>query len=315
MNSKVLLFFLDNKYLSSYILIPLLFIHVINCLLEHKYINKKKYKNSKAKTNSKNGIMITYILIVILATLLILTKIPIIKYVINIINFGFLMYILIIEPIFSKKLSYDFIESNTVMSSFLFTELTYLIINCKLELFSSIQSEVISQLFIISYLFSMIFLITYILFINLKFILYYLCSNILNTLKSKIKQLITMLNDKYNLNIIDSKLQKQTSKITIIIVATKELIIFTCIIGVVSSLLNAIYYFIGIFNNCFSKIQNEDIYVIAKTSVFITLFIIYFIIQICNFFNPTIVSSYEFVASTIIIPLLLEALVKRNSGT
>ena len=88
---------------------------------------------------------------------------------------------------------------------------------------------------------------------------------------------------------------------------------FIIIVGFIS--LNAIYYFIGIFNNCFSKIQNEDIYVIAKASVFITLFIIYFIIQICNFFNPTIVSSYEFVASTIIIPLLLEALVKRNSGT
>ncbi len=53
MNSKVLLFFLDNKYLSSYILIPLLFIHVINCLLEHKYINKKNIKIPKLKPTRK----------------------------------------------------------------------------------------------------------------------------------------------------------------------------------------------------------------------------------------------------------------------
>ena len=157
MDSKILLFFLDNKLLGSYILIPLLFIHMINCLLERKYVEKKKKSKSKTKTNLKDGIMITYLLFIILITLLILTKMPIIKYIINIINFGFLMYILIIEPIFSKKLSYDFIESNTIMSSFLFTELTYLIINCKSELFSSIQNESITQLFLIAYLFAMFF--------------------------------------------------------------------------------------------------------------------------------------------------------------
>ncbi len=315
MDSKILLFFLDNKLLGSYILIPLLFIHMINCLLERKYVEKKKKSKSKTKTNLKDGIMITYLLFIILITLLILTKMPIIKYIINIINFGFLMYILIIEPIFSKKLSYDFIESNTIMSSFLFTELTYLIINCKSELFSSIQNESITQLFLIAYLFAMFFLIVYMFFINLKFILYYLCSNSLCTLNLKINQIISKIDEKYNLNIIDSKLQKQTKKIIAIVIATKELVIFTCIVGVIRSLLYAIYYFIRIFINCFSKIQNEDIYVIAKTSLFITLFIIYFIIQICNYFNTTIVSSYEFVASTIIIPLLLEALVKKNSGT
>lgn len=314
MDSKIILFFFNDKHLNSYILIPVFIFHLINCILEHKYVDKKKKKDSNNKTNLKDTFLIIYLLLIIFVTLVIFTKIPIIKNIINTINFSFLIYILIIEPIFSKKLSYNFIESNTMMSSFLFTELSFLIINSKLDLFSSILNNSIKQALIIGYLFAMIFLIIYILSINIKLILYYLCSNTFSNLTVNINNFVNKIDDRYNLEKIDLKMQKQTKKITAILVATKEIIVFTCIIGVIRSLLNAIYYFFKFFINCFSKIQNEDIYVISKLSLFITIFLIYFIIQASSFAS-SIISAYEFVASTIIIPLLLEALLKRNSNT
>lgn len=211
MDSKIIMFFFDNKYLSSYILIPVFTFHLINCILEHKYVDKKKKKGSKTnKTSLKDTFMIIYFLLIILITLIFFTKIHIVKYIINAINFSFLMYILIIEPIFSKRLSYNFIESNTMMSSFLFTELTFLVINSKLNLFSSIQNNYIKQLLIIGYLFSMFFLIVYILSINIKLILHYLCSNIISNLNVNIKDFIIKLDNRYSLDRINLELQKQT---------------------------------------------------------------------------------------------------------
>lgn len=310
MNSKIILFFLNTKHLNHYIFIPILLLYFANFFLELKYSKRKSNLKSDSSFERR---MTFYTVFVIIATLILLRNIPFIRKVIDIINYSFLIYILIVVPLFNKKIFYNFIEDNTTISLFLFMELYNIISKFKIIYLSSLSNQILLQALIILIIFSIIFLTIYIFLINIKFVLYYLSIYVFKPINDNLFKLITLLNKKFNKNIINEIITFKKFKFKSLMVSTANLILFTLFIIVIRSLLSVLLYFFEIFTNFFGNVDNRSLHKISKIAIISTIFSLYLIIQISHTFDSTIISSYEFISSTIVIPLLLEGFLTKSN--
>ena len=217
-----------------------------------------------------------------------------------------MVYIFIIEPLFNKKLDYGFIEKNTSLSSFLLINLLYILSKVNYDyLKETFSNQIVLQISIVSTLFIIIFLTLYCFILNTRFISYYLSNSYFITFDKKLEKIINKLDKRFDFEIIlDNK-----SKLYCFIIATKGLILFTIFQLITRSILFVIYFFIKKYINISKNINEINAYKISKASFIMAVFIVYIIIQISTCFNNSIIAIYEFVTSTLIIPIILETLI------
>ena len=306
MDSKLIIYFFKNKYSLLYILIPLLLLHLLNCFLEDKH-NKKNFNKQNEKTTKNEYIESFCIVSTIILLMFFIMNIPIIKNIILIINSSFLIYLLIIVPIFNKKIDYNFIEEKTMVSSFLLIQLSTFLLNIKIESSTLISNNIILQILI---LFIIIFLITYIFLINFRSILYYLGINTFEFMYKKLDILINRLTKKYYKISNNCSLKCNNTMLKYFFDIAKKILFFSFFIFIIRSLLIVIIFFIKIIKNRFNIIDNSWIYIISKIAIIFTIFFLYLALQTSNNIEPKIISSYEFISSAIVIPLILESLLK-----
>lgn len=311
MNLHDILSFMDSNYLKIYIISPLTVLHFVNCFLAHRH-SKKIIKEKSDKNNSRSKLSTGYFAFLLILVIGFLLQIPFIKHILIVTSSFFLIYYLIISPLFNKKLNIKFQEMNQTISLALITCLTYILIQKKSPYFELITNQVLSQILVIFIVFLIGFLIIYILLINLRIITYYLSVDYINNLNSKLYRTITYIDKNYNLDNKNRKVDSGKSKISVLLGETKSFVLFVVFEFIVNTILRSIYFFNGLIINKFHSINNRTLFTISKIAFISTMFSLYLLIQISNIFDPTVISSYEFIASTIVIPLLLESLLKKQ---
>ncbi len=311
MNSNIINFFVNNKLNSKIILPILLLFHLFNCFLERKYNKKKKTIFSLTFKETKDTL---FVVVLILFVLTLILNIPILKNVLYMINTLYLSNKFIFNPLFNHKLDFDYNKDNLLISGILLSEISYYLIVFKYEnIIKFFDNQLLIQFSVIISIFIIIFLIIYMILINSSFIIYYLDSLYINNFSIKIDSILSKIKSKYDLNLYEKEIQKEyawneiISFLKLLLKLIKTILISFCI-AIPLLMINGFFKII----NKHSNITDNSIYSISKISLVISLIIVYVIIEITGEFSNSLVSIYELITSTLIIPLVLEKLLKNK---
>ena len=302
-----LLILLNNKYFYSLLVIFILAIYIVNIMLNNRYNNNKIINSPISKNNISITLQTIFFILILFITLCILLNIPVIGNITNIINLSFLTYIMIYNPIFSKKSILNFEEDGDKITSFLFTELIMINTKNHSTLIKELSNATLSfNMFF--YLFISLFIILYILAINIRKILYVLTNNIFKKYESLLNYISVLLCELY-----DDKKTNNIYPCKSIFIFIKDSFSVIFYIIIINTLIIIIKKIISHLISLFKNKEDYNLKYLSKLALIITIFITYIMIRILNLCDATFISSYEFIASTIIIPILLEGFIYNHN--
>lgn len=312
MNTSIISDFINNQLYSSIIIVVLFALHSLNLLFEKLYSNKKSNISIKSK-EFNNALLLSVLIILVLVFFL---NLPLIKVFFQIINSLYLAHIFIINPLFNNKLDFDYKKENTFISAMLFIEITYFLNFFKIENISLIlKNTLLVQLVVIFIILIIIFLIIYMVLINTSFIIFYLDKLWLNNLYIKTKTLANSISEKYDFNKFIEELSNdyKLSEIKSLFIIVFKIIIAIIMNFIINTPIIILNIFLKNINEKYNSISDNSIYSISKITLVITLIIVYIIIEMSGDFSSSLISIYELILSSILIPIFLEKLIKTKN--
>ena len=318
MNFNIISTIINNQLFRSIIIVILSVLHFLNLFFEKKY-NKKtnnKNKNISIKFTDFNNVLLLSCLIILVLSFFF--KIPLVKVIFQIIDSLYLAHIFIINPLFKNKLTFDYQKENTLMSALLFLEITYFLTNLKIEnIFLILKEPLLVQSTVILIILTIIYLIVYMVLIDTSFIIYYLNKLYFNNIYIKNKKIINIIKEKYNFKNINEELNKdyKWSEILLFFILIIKIIIAIIMNFIICSPVIIINNFLKSLDEYYSKISENNIYSISKIALVTSIIFVYIIIEISGEFSTSLISIYELISTSILIPLILEKLIKNNKTT
>lgn len=309
MSSNIISNFINNQLYSSILISALFTLHCLNLLFEILYTNKKSEISTKSK-DFNNVIFLSVLIILVLSLFL---NIPLIRVFFQIINSLYLAHIFIINPLFNNKLTFNYKKENGLISAILFMQITYFLKSFKIETISLIlKNTILVQIAVILITLIIIYLIIYMILINISFIIFYLDKLWFNNLYLKTKTLANSINKKYNFKNFDEKLSKdyKWSEVISFLRLVLKIIIAIFMNFIISTPIIILNIFLKSINEKYNNISEDNIYSISKITLVITLIVVYAIIEMSSDFSNSIISIYELISSSILIPLIIEKLIK-----
>lgn len=317
MNSNLVNFFIGDNSKIAYVIFPLLILHLTNVFLDEYLVKKNVYKNKSSVIDKlKTTSIISIFIFLILAVLLLFVQLGIISKIFLLLNTLYLMYIIIICPLFNIKLGYNFKNDSTIISSFLITEVIYFINKSKYTTLTNLfTNENIFQISVIFSIFLISFLILYLIILNIYNIFKNLNSLYLLNLNKTIVENILKIDKKYGIDNLD-KLFKRNNKnlFKYSIYFFLQSIIFILMNFIIRTFLFIVSEILNIIDTTFSVESNNVFYTLSKISLLISLFFVYITILFSKTFSEPIISIYELTISSITIPIILEMLLSRKEA-
>ena len=322
MNTNIINLFFEKSNLMTYFYWITFGLYFVNMTLNSLCRKSKKERTIKGNQNSQSehSLLIT---ILILLILVVLTLIKPIRIIISFFSLFFIIYIFIITPILDLPLKtikgndYMLYTDDYLFFSWLILINIYSFANNNIlnKIYSLSENEYIIQIIIIFTLLIISFGMIYILAINLYWFIFYINTLFLNKFNEKLKLFIDTTQEKYKIENYEKALKKDypLKQINIFIKLIFKLILSIIIDIIIKFILNVI----SIMIDCILKITNNSkniLYRVSKTSIITSMFLTYVIIQINSSFKPAIISIYELILTAIIIPIILEKLIKQKSS-
>ena len=312
MNFKYIELILNKSQYMNILYGTIVIIFIFNSILYSKY---NKINKSEKKLNYKDTLFASSILSFIL---MIIFMIKPLRTLLTSFNILFLTYIFIISPVLDIK-KYNIIKHNEqILLSIFFLTNIYTITNKNIIdlLTTQINNIYLIQSLTIIILVILLFCIIYVVLINIYWLLFYinklyttkfynmLCSILDNTDNdNKISELSEEIQRDYKWNPNDIK------KLLIVIIKLIKLFL-------IEFILFTIIRISIVFFECILKITenyNYIIYKLSKLAILISMFITYIIIQINNTFSTNIISIFELIITSTIIPIIIEKLISKNT--
>lgn len=312
MNFKYIELILNKSQYMNILYGTIIIIFIINSVLYSKY---KKTNKTEKNLTYKDKLFTISILSFILMAIFMIKPLRFFFFTFSIV---FLAYIFIISPLLDIKKNNIITNNEQIVLSIFFLTNIYTITNKNIInlLTTKLNNTYLIQSLTIIILVTLLFCIIYVVLINLYWLLFYinelyttkiyniLCSILDNTDNdNKISELSEEIQKDYKWNLNDIK------KLLIVIIKLIkpfliEFILFTIIrISIV-------------FFECILKITenyNYIIYKLSKLAILISMFITYIIIQINNTFGTNIISIFELIITSTIIPIIIEKLINKNT--
>ena len=316
MKSNVILYLLNSNYIHFQFVF--LFIQLINVTLDEivkKRNNPAKNNQNEAKKDKiKTTIGVACFLVLLFSILFLFLSINLFKTTFMIVNTSFLIYILIICPLLSIKLTYSFKNDSTMITSFLFTEIFCIKIFGGYDfLVSLIGDEIILQVTIIIAIVIKLLLLSYFIMITTYNIIKNFNILVMDNLNKKIDELIKKIDEKYNLEYLDNLLVGKKCFLIKGFIFIYKSIIWILMVLIVRGFIFSVYTIYNFISKFFKNDSNSIFYILSKLSLIISLLSTYCIIMFTNEFNASIISILELIISTLIIPIILEMLLSRKN--
>ena len=151
--------------------------------------------------------------------------------------------------------------------------------------------------------------------INTSFIIFYLDKLWLNNLYIKTKTLANSISEKYDFNKFIEELSNdyKLSEIKSLFIIVFKIIIAIIMNFIINTPIIILNIFLKNINEKYNSISDNSIYSISKITLVITLIIVYIIIEMSGDFSSSLISIYELILSSILIPIFLEKLIKTKN--
>lgn len=315
MKSSIVLSILNDNYFF----LPLIFLcmHIVNVMLDEIIKKKNKFSKNDEKPSKKekkyDTLAIICFLIIVFSILYLFLSIKILKIIFMIVNTSYLVYILIISPLLNIKLTYSFKNDSTMISSFLFTEIFCFSIISKYDpLINFIGNGIMSQVAVIIFLTIKLLLISYFILLNIYNIIRNLNILVMDNLNLKTKNEIEKIDAQYNIEHLDNLINSKRNlliKIFIFLIKSIQWVLMVLFIRGFLFSISTIYEFIS---KLFINDSNSTFYSLSKISLIFSLFITYCIVTLTNDFSASIISIFELIISTLIIPIILEIMLSNK---
>ena len=326
MNFKYIELILNKSQYMNILYGTIVIIFIFNSILYSKYnkINKSEKKlnskynkinKSEKKSNYKDTLLASSILSVILIIILMIKPLRFFFFTFSIV---FLAYIFIISPLLDIKKNNIITNNEQIVLSIFFLTNIYTITNKNIInlLTTKLNNAYLIQSLTIIILVTLLFCIIYVVLINIYWLLFYinelytikfyniLCSVLDNTDNdNKISEVEEEIQKDYKWN------QNDIKKLSIVIIKLIKLFLIEFILFTIIRI--SIMFF-----ECILKITenyNYIIYKLSKLAILISMFITYIIIQINNTFSTNIISIFELIITSTIIPIIIEKLISKNT--
>ena len=312
MNFKYIELILNKSQYMNILYGTIVIIFIFNSILYSKY---KKTNKTEQNLTYKDNLFTISILSFILIAIFMIKPLRFFFFTFSIV---FLAYIFIISPLLDIKKNNIITNNEQIVLSIFFLTNIYTITNKNIInlLTTKLNNTYLIQSLTIIILVTLLFCIIYVVLINLYWLLFYinelyttkiyniLCSILDNTDNdNKISELSEEIQKDYKWNPNDIK------KLLIVIIKLIKLFL-------IEFILFTIIRISIVFFECILKITesyNYIIYKLSKLAILISMFITYIIIQINNTFSTNIISIFELIITSTIIPIIIEKLISKNT--